>query len=250
MFRARSGWVRAASAMAVAGASCLAVTACGSSAVSPTTAPSASSTADPLAGLSASKVIAEANADAEAAPSLTLDGTGIEQGQNAIIDIGIKRGQGCTGSIDLGSDGGVKLIMIGKTVYFDPNKQFWLKNAGASAAGVIALVNGRYIKLPASDKNVAGLIDVCNWSTLIDQGADTFTTGKVTTLDGRRVLPIKVSDGSTSYVTDTSKPEYVEAISPTGTAGGSGKAIITVGAPVTLTAPPASQVIDGTALGM
>jgi len=253
MFRVRSSRLRITAAVAVA-VSCLAATACGgTSAASRSVAPSASSAPDPLAGLSASKVIAEADADAQSAPSVTLDGTGIEQGQRALIDIGIKRGEGCTGSVDLGSKGGFKLIVIGKTVYLNPNKQFWQANAGANASAasaVIAIVNGRYLKLPASDKFVAGLADLCNWSKLIDDGSDTFTKGKVTTLDGRRVLPIKVSDGSTDYVTDTSKPEYLEGFSPKGTKGGSGKAIITVGAPVTLTAPPASQVIDGTVLGM
>ena len=251
MLGVRSNRLRITAMVAVAGVSCLAATACGGAGTaSRSVAPSASSTPDPLAGLSASKVIAEADADAQSAPSVTLDGTGIEQGQRALIDIGIKRGEGCTGSVDLGSKGGFKLIVIGKTLYLDPNNQFWQANAGAKASGIIALVNGRYLKLPASDKNVADLTDLCNLSQLIDQGTNTFTKGKVTTLDGRRVLPIEVSDGSTDYVTDTSKPEYVESFSPKGAKDGSGKAIITVGAPVTLTAPPASQVLDGTVLGM
>jgi len=251
MFGARSSRLRITAVVAVAGVGCLAATACsGTTAASLSVAPSASSTPDPLAGLSASKVIAEADADALAAPSLTLDGTDKLQGQNNTIDIGIKRGQGCTGSVALGDQGSFKLIMIGKVVYLNPDAQFWKANAGANASAVTALVNGRYLKLPASDKKVAGLAAICDASKLLDPGNGTFTRGKVTTLDGRRVLAIKVSDGSTSYVTDTSKPEYVEAIAPTGTKGGSGKAIVTVGAPVTLAAPPASQVIDGTTLGM
>ena len=251
MFRVRPNRLRITAGVAVAGASCLAATACGgTTAASLSVAPSASSTVDPLAGLSASKVVAEATADAQAAPSLTLDGTINQQGQNGTIDIAIKRGQGCTGSVDLGSQGGFKLIMIGNIVYFNPNVQFWKANAGANASTVIALVDGRYIKAPASDKNVASLAEICDASKLLDPGGVTYTKGTVTTLDGRRVLAIKVSDGSTNYVTDTSKPEYVEAIAPKGTKGGSGKAIVTEGAPVTLTAPPASQVIDSSQLGM
>ena len=251
MFRVRSSRLRITAAVAVAGASCLAVTACGGmSASSLTAAPRPSSTPDPLAGLSASKVVAEASADAQAAPSLTLDGNVNQQGQNDTIDIGIKRGQGCTGSVELGGQGGFKLIMIGQVVYFNPDAQFWKANAGANASAVIALVNGRYIKAPASDKNVTGLADICNVSKLLDPGNVTFTKGTVTTLDGRRVLAIKASDGSMAYVTDTSKPEFVELIPSKDTKGGSGKAIVTVGAPVTLAAPPASQVIDGTKIGL
>ena len=51
-------------------------------------------------------------------------------------------------------------------------------------------------------------------------------------------------------MTDTSKPEFVEAVAPKGTHGGAGQASLSVGAPVRLTAPPPSQVIDGSKLGM
>lgn len=252
MFRVRSGWVQIAAATATAGGVCLAATACGgSSAVSHTAAPSASSTVDPLAGLSASKVIAKATADAAAAPSVRLTGAINQQGQHITMDVGIKRGQGCTGSFGMGSQGSLKLIMIGKTIYMNPDKQFWTVNAGSNAKALIALVNGRYIKVSASDKNMAGLADLCDLNNLLNQNTtEAYTKGTVTTLDGKRVLVIKSSDGSTGYVTDTSKPEYVEVTAPKGAKSGSGKVIVSVGAPVTLAAPPASEVIDGTALGV
>jgi hypothetical protein len=196
-------------------------------------------------------VVAETKADAQAASSLTLAGTVVDQGQNATIDLGIKRDQGCVGSIGLGTQGTVKLILIGKTIYMNPDDQFWTANTGANAKAVIALVNGRYIKVPASYKNMASLVDLCNLDKLLNQDTtETYTKGPVITLDGTRVLTIKSSDGSTGYVTDTSKPQYVEVIAPKGTKDGSGKLVISVGAPVTLAAPPASEVIDGTTLGM
>jgi hypothetical protein len=251
MLSVRSGLVRIA-AVGVAGVGCLTATACGGvTATSLSAAPSASSTVDPLAGVSASKVVAEAQADAEAAPSLTLDGTVTQQGQNDTIDVGIKRGQGCTGTVGLAGQGTVKLTVIGKTIYMNPDKQFWTANAGSSANAVIALVSGRYIKVPSSDKNVASVADLCDVSKLIDPGSThTYTKGAVTTLDGRRVLAINGSNGGTGYVTDTSKPEYVEVTAPKGDKNGSGKVVISVDAPVTLAAPPASEVIDGTTLGM
>lgn len=254
MFNVRTGRLRIGAAVAVAGVSCLAATACGGgTASSHGVAPSASSTVDPLAGVSAAKVVAEVQADAEAAPSVTMAGTVTQNGQSDVIDLGIKRGQGCVGSIGLSGEGTLKLILIGKTVYMNPDKQFWTASAGSSAKAVIALVNGRYIKVPASDKNMAGIADLCDVSKLINQDTTTthtYTKEAVTTLDGRRVLAIKSSDGSTGYVTDTSKPEFVEITAPKGAKDGSGKLIISVGAPVTLAAPPASDVIDGTALGV
>ncbi len=53
-----------------------------------------------------------------------------------------------------------------------------------------------------------------------------------------------------AYVTDASKPELVELSAPKGSTGGTGMATVTLKAPATLTAPPASQVIDGSKLGL
>ena len=141
--------------------------------------------------------------------------------------------------------------MIGQTVYINPDKQFWTSNAGSDASAVNALINGRYIKTTMSDKNVAGISDMCNVSQLLNSGTtpQTVTKGPITTLNGTRVLELKVSDGSTEYVTETSKPEFVEATAPKGTKDGSGKVVVGVGAPVTLTAPPASQVLNGSQIG-
>jgi hypothetical protein len=80
-------------------------------------------------------------------------------------------------------------------------------------------------------------------------GTGTLAKGPVTTLGGTRMLQLKVSDGATAYVTDASKPDLVEVFALKGTKDGSGKVTFTVGAPVTLTAPPASQVVDGSLLG-
>ena len=71
----------------------------------------------------------------------------------------------------------------------------------------------------------------------------------MTTLGGIRVLPLKISDGSTDYVRDTSSPQFVKATSPKGSVNGSGKITIAINTPVTVAAPPASQVIDGSQFG-
>jgi hypothetical protein len=248
MFQVRPGVVRTASVAAVT-ASCLAAVACGSSGSSGAAA-SPSSTPNPLASLTAAQVQQKALADAEAAASLTMSGTVSESGQTYTVDLGIKRSEGCEGTIGVGTEGSIKIIEIGQTVYINPDKQFWTSNAGSEASAVIALVNGRYIQTTTSDKNVAGISDMCSVSQLLNPNSGTTTTGTVTkgpitTLNGTRVLELKVSDGSTEYVTDTSKPEFVEAVAPKGTKGGSGKVIVGVDAPVTLTAPPASQVLNG-----
>lgn len=236
-----------------AGAGCLVLSACGSSSGASSAssgAASSASTADPLAGLSAAKIEAEATANTVAAATLTMNGTIIQSGQTVTIDdLGIKRGAGCAGTIGLGGKGSFKLILVGSTVYMKPDKQFWTANGGSDASAVIALINGRYLKATKSDKNLTGIGDLCDVHKLLTSAHTTDTKEAVTTLGGIRVLALKVSDGSTDYVTDTSSPQFVEGTSPKGSANGSGKVTIAVNTPVTVAAPPASQVIDGSKVG-
>lgn len=265
MFEGRPAFVRMTLA-AAAGVSCLAAVACGSSttssggaasSASSTTssggaAPSASSTADPLAGLTAAQVLAKTVADAKASSSLTLKGTLAQSSQSYTVNLAIKPGQGCTGTIGEGSKGSFKLIVIGKTIYVNPDDAFWKANGGAEANAAIALVNGRYLKVSAGDSSMGSVADLCDVSQLLtpDSSPSKVTKGAVTTLGGTRVLPLKDSDGSVAYVTDTSKPQLVELTAPKGSSAGTGMVTVTTGAPVTLTPPPASQVIDGSKLGL
>jgi hypothetical protein len=149
--------------------------------------------------------------------------------------------------------------MIGKAIYYSPTAKFYTSSlAGVSASeasAVATLLDGRYVEISTSDKNASSLVKSCNVSQLVQAdkplGSDSdYVVGSPTTLDGVRVLPITTPNDDIDYVTDTSKPEIAGASAPAGTDGGPGDVTIRVGAPVTLTAPPASQVIDGTALGM
>ncbi|HXT90585.1 MAG TPA: hypothetical protein VN714_15140 [Trebonia sp.] len=165
----------------------------------------------------------------------------------------IKPGQGCTGTMASAGQGSIKLTKIGDTVYLNPDKKFWEANLGASASQVISVVNGRYLKTSSSDKSKGSLASICDVSQMFATNGkqDTLAKGKVTTIDGTRVLALNdTSEDSVYYVTDTSKPQLFEMGSSKGTKSGSGKVAVTYGAPVTLTAPPASQVLDGAQLGL
>jgi len=248
------GWPMCVQAIsvAVASVSCLAVAACGGSTTSGGAAPSASSTVDPLASLTATQVSAKAVADAEAAPSLMFKGSVVQSGQPLTLDLAIKPGHGCTGTIGEGSKGSLKLIVIGKTVYMNPDAAFWKANGGADGAAATALIDGRYLETSTSDAQMGSLATLCDVKQLFSSDDSTHPVAReaVTTLNGTRVLPIKISDGSIDYVTDTSKPEFVEGYAPKGSKAGAGTIMVSVGAPVTLTAPPASQVIEGSKLGI
>jgi hypothetical protein len=250
------GFVQLA-ALAVAGACCLMVAACGSGSSAAAggasgASASASATPDPLASLSANKIATEAIANLKAASSATIDGSFFDSGQAYTLHLGLKPGKGCTGSISTGSKGSFKLIVIGKTLYLDPDDAFWKANGGSAADSIIALVNGRYIKTTTSG-SMGQLAQLCDLSQVIASSFKidgTLTKGTLTTLGGVKVLPLSQGTQGTMLVTDTAKPEIVEIKSPKDSSGSGGDLNFSPGALVTLTAPLASQVIEGSAVGL
>src|SRR6266700_4025858 len=238
--KARLGRIAAA---ALKGASTLAVGACltvgGGIGVA-----HAASAPDPLKNWSVAHIEATAIANAEAAPSLTLSGSFTQSGQTVTLNIGIKKGQGCNATTRESKTGTMKMIVIGKTVYLYLDKKFWTSVGGSNGAAIYAQIHGRYMKV-SSASLAKSLTPVCNLRGDLTESSSkvTVSRGRVSTLDGVRVLQLKNSDGSDVYVTDSSKPEIFE-ITATKGSNGAGTLRVNVGARVTLAAPPASDIIN------
>ena len=243
-------------ALAAVGAGCLMVAACGSGSAAAASraagaSAGASSTPDPLAGLSANKIAAKAIVNLEAAPSVTMAGSLVVSGQPFTVTVGIKPGAGCAGSIGTSSKVSIQLIMIGKTVYIRPNDAYWKAHAGSNANAAIKWENGRYIKTTASGF-VGSANEVCDLSQTLGplKLGETMTKGKLTTLDGIKVLPLTNGPDGTLWVTDTAKPELVKMELPAGSNNSTtGVLTFSPGVPIPLTAPPASDVVEGSAAG-
>jgi hypothetical protein len=209
----------------------------------------AATSPDPLKNWSVAHIEATSIANTEAASSLTLSGSFKQSGQSVALSIGIKKGQGCTATTVESKTGTMKMIVIGKTVYLYLDKKFWTSVGGANGAAIYAEINGRYMKVSSSSL-AKSLTPVCDLQGDLTESNSkvTVTRGKVTTLDGVRVLQLKNSDGSDVYVTDSSRPEIFE-ITATKGSDGVGTLKVNVGARVTLAAPPASDVVNGAKYG-
>ena len=232
--------MRGVAALAVACVTGMAVVACGGSG------------GDPLASMSAKQVQSKAVANLKAAPTFGLSGKATDQDGLTTIHLDYKHGTGCKGTIAVAGKGSFALTVIGTTAWVQPDDTFWRTYAGANATQAIALFHGRYLKGSTTNANVASLTDLCNVNSLVSQlltPKGPLVKDKVTTLGGQQVLPLKdtAKDGGTLYVTDTSTPQVVEVVATE--AGQRGTLTFTIGNPVTLTAPPASQSIDGTSFG-
>jgi hypothetical protein len=244
--RNRLGRIAAA---AVKSVSALAVGACVAAAVG-TGVAHAATPPDPLKNWSVAHIEATALANAERARSLTIYGTFADSGQNVRLTLGIKRGVGCTVTYVWGNQGTQKIVIIGKTVYLWLDKKFWVSVDPTNGAAIFAKIDGRYLKVTSASLRKT-LTPLCNVQQALDSGSNkiTVTRGKVSTLDGVRVLQLKNSDGSDVYVTDSSRPEIFALTSPKGSPEGAESFRVNVGASFGLAAPPASDVVSGAPYG-
>jgi hypothetical protein len=200
--------------------------------------------------MSAKQVVSKAVSDLKAAPTFGLSGRVTEPGGDLTLHIDYKRGTGCQGTIAQAGKGSFTLVVVGTTAWVKPDDAFWRASAGSEASQAIALLSGRYLKGSTTNANVASLTQLCDVNTLTSQLSvpTDVVKGKVTTLGGQQVVPLTdKAKGGTLYVTDTSSPQIVELVNTT--AGNSGKVTFMVGKPVTVTAPPASESIDGSSFG-
>jgi hypothetical protein len=143
--------------------------------------------------------------------------------------------------------GSFQMIAIGDKVWIKPNREFW-KKAGGAGAAVLNLLLGKYLKVKASSQ-LGSLSGLCSTSQL----AGSFGTnptglgkGKTTTASGRPALQIKDNGDSDSIlVSDTAKPELLQV-----SGGSQGTLDFTdYNSPMTLTAPPASETLNGAKYG-
>ena len=212
---------------------------CGTFALSATAAPLAPA-GNPLARLSADQIAKKAVADLKAAVSFHYHGSGKTSGQTVSISMSVTH-KGCTGWIGEGRHGGFAILAIGKTAWIQPNDKFW-EYAGIPASELPA-VHGKWVETTGTGSNSlsAALASFCNANKLVSALAPQLTglvKGNTTKISGHPALQLRNSSGSESiYVSISSKPEILR-ISDNGTITFSA-----YGARVTLTPPPASDVL-------
>lgn len=205
-----------------------------------------SGSSDPLASMSAKQVLDKAVADLKAAPSFTMSGNVSQAGGAYTVSLGYLKAHGCKGTIAQSGKGSIAIILIGDKAWVKPDDAFIKSVAGSQAPAVIGRIGGKYLSGSTSNSKTS-LCDVNTMTSQLLQPTNV-VKGKVTTVNGQQALPLTdTSKGGTLYVTDTAIPQVLQVVNTK--AGSSGKITFKVGAPVTLTAPPASQTVDGSQYG-
>jgi outer membrane lipoprotein-sorting protein len=229
-------WYAAAAALPVLVAGCTAVssgpaaataaaTAASSADVSPTAVSSAAAPAgDALAGMTADQIGSKAVSDLASASSVHVVGTysgGAEQ-----LNV-IAGGSKCPGTITLKGSPATTVVANGSTL--------WVKLPGGNEYVQTTMTNSEYASF-------AELCDPSKVAALVPPALG-LAKGATTTIDGQQVLELNgAGNAYMDYVSETSPPELLRA-----DLSGQGELNFSdYNAPVTITPPPASEIISST----
>jgi hypothetical protein len=193
---------------------------------------------------SASTILADAKQAALDAGSARVTGTIHDSGQSIALDLKITR-QGGGGTMTIqGSK--LEIIRLGKNVYIRAPSSFYEKVGAGKAAG--QLLNGRWLKAPASTPDFADLASLTNINAFVSQALKpegTISKGGETTVGGQKAIQLKSSRGGSLYVAETGKPYPIEF---KGGGGSSGTLLLSDWGAVTAPTAP-KNAIDISSLG-
>ena len=208
----------------------------------------ASKAASQVQGLPADQVLAKAKQALASARSVHFAAKGASGSSDGDIsfDMHLTAGPNATGTIGAAGQE-VKLVRIGKDAYFSGNEKVLAGLSGGKATA------GKWVKLPASNSDLSGLLDITDLSNgmgsvLKAKGKLSLGTPKV--VDGKQTVALVDSDpsgGGTLYVSAEGTP-YPLLIEPSAASKDKATATFTeYDAPVTVTPPPAADVVEAPA---
>jgi hypothetical protein len=201
---------------ALATALCL-LAGCGGGSSSSSSA--SSSSGNGVQDKSPAQILAATKAASDAAHSVHVAGSIVSGGSPITLDMNLLAGKGGRGKL---SESGLsfELIQVGSTVYIKGSPAFY-KHIGGTAAA--QLLQGKWLKAPASSSDFASLSQLTDLRQLIDQTLSnhgTLAKTGTSTVNGQKVVGIAdKSQGGTLYIATTGQP-YPVQIAKSGGSGG------------------------------
>jgi hypothetical protein len=181
---------------------------------------SSSSSGNGVADKSPADILAATKVAADAAKTVHVSGSIVSGGSPITLDMNLLAGKGGRGQL---SESGLafELIQVGKTVYIKGSPAFYKKIGGTAAA---QLLQGKWLKAPASNSDFASLSQLTDLRQLVDQTLEThgssLTKGGSSTIAGQKVVGITdKTKGGTLYIATTGQPYPVQIVK-TGSSGG------------------------------
>ncbi|MFJ5705889.1 MULTISPECIES: hypothetical protein [unclassified Streptomyces] len=213
--------------------------------------------ADPFAGLSADAIADKAVEATKSATAFRMNGNGTDEGVAMKVDFAVDDKGNCKGSMESGKGGKAEIVGTGGTSYMKGDDAFWKSSSGEEgssdeeAGAISTLLKGRWMKMPAGEEGPGAFCDLKSITKDMDE--DTPRKGMTreadADVDGTPAVVLKgkadsKGETSTLYVAkDSAKPYILRVV----TTGGDEPGTVTLAdydKPVTVTAPPADQVVD------
>jgi hypothetical protein len=208
------------------------------------------------------QIVQKAVSDLKAATSLHISGSVVSSGTNVTIDLTDVAARGCKGTIALDSGasssstgtaltGTADLVEVNSTVYMKLDESIF-KNLSRPSSLFKSDVTGKYIEVTAKSE-LANFAQLCDASTLasgFDKAVTGFVKDGTATINGQATEAFEQRAHAGSgivYISSPSTPEIVRLQGP----ASEGQINFThYNARVTITPPPASEVIDGSRVGL
>ncbi len=222
------------------------LTACGSGATS-TAATSATASALSASASGgpenepAAAIVATAEKALASATTVHVAGAATANGETTRIDLRLKRDAGAVGTV-AANTGSVSLVRVGQVAYIKGDTQFYTSVAGGQAAKLLA---GKWIKVNSSSSGFASILeftDLATFAKQVTKPTGTVKKGAVRSVAGVRGIEVTDSDGV--LVVALEGPAYPLFVGPAKGSTGQGFTFSDYNQPVTLTPPPADQVVD------
>jgi hypothetical protein len=212
-----------------------------------TSAPKPKPAGNGVAALPAAEIVTKAGQALRQAKTVRVSADLVNGTDKIKVDLRISGVKGATGTVSVGS-APFTILRIGATAYLKGDAATWTKAGAGQAAQMLA---GKWIKVPTNDKNFAEFVKFTQVATLADLfvAAGGTADKATTTLRGQAAVKLSDPDGSALYVATQGRP-YPLRVQQAATASDHGTVDFTdFDRPVTLTPPPADQVIDLSTLG-
>jgi hypothetical protein len=201
---------------------------------------------EPLDGLTAAQVLKKTQTAARNASSVHFVAHIVESGDEPVdLDVRIA-GSNASGTIGTGGKT-LNVRVIGESVYLQGDHQFWVDSVGPEVA---KLLDGKWLKGSAADPKLKSITEMTSRESVADElltpeGAVKRVKGR--TVDGQETVGLHDkadSDEGTLYVANADKA-YPLLVVPDPGSDSQGRAEFSDwDEKVTVTAPPAAQVVD------
>ncbi|MEU6595549.1 hypothetical protein ABZ923_41220 [Streptomyces sp. NPDC046881] len=214
---------------------------------------SASATAEPFKGLTAAQISEKARVAMKKLDSFKVKGNMTTDGEHVTFDFAVAKSGDCQGNFSTGG-ASAEIRQIGDTAYMKGDEKFWRQTGseeGSSSAetdALIEMLKGRWFKMRAQDAKAEDKFPFCDIGTMFEKDEkDGHLTRKAgTEVNGTPAVTLQGKDGAatqTLLVAAKGEPYALRMTAEGGKEPGSFD-FSAFNEPVTVTAPPAGEVMD------